>query len=115
VLRTVSIGLAFLIAFGFSGCDSAGWLERMRASEYVESGISKRKAGDSEGAVEDFNRAIRFNPKETTAYFERGLPRVDLGNVSGAIEDFSRVIQFDPGNQKAFVHRGNARRESGDT
>lgn len=45
----------------------------LQAQEYLERGISKRNAGDNEGAILEYDEAIRLNPYDALAHNLRGL------------------------------------------
>lgn len=43
------------------------------AKDFYNRGTDKLKRGDYRGAIEDFNQALRLNPKDATAYDSRGV------------------------------------------
>ena len=66
------------------------------AEDFDGLGINKAKERDFEGAIENFNRAIKLNPKYANAYNNRALVRAELGDDSGAIEDYTEAILLNP-------------------
>jgi len=56
--------------------------------------------GDKQGAIADYNEAIRLNPQDDDAYYNRGLAKSDLGNKQGALVDFRKALEL-------FQQQGN--------
>ena len=75
---------------------------------------SGRDRPDAEGAIGDFDEAVRLEPANAVAYTNRGTARRDMGDVEGAIGDFDEAIRLEPGNVFAYTNRGTARRDMGD-
>ena len=50
--------------------------------------------GDDEAAIEDFDKATKFNPKFATAYTNRGLAKYNLEDLQGAYFDFSKALSL---------------------
>jgi tetratricopeptide (TPR) repeat protein len=70
--------------------------------------------GDRQGAIQDYNEAIRLNPKDAFAYTNRGNARADLGDRQGAIQDYNEAIRLNPQFAFAYTNRGSARSALGD-
>jgi tetratricopeptide (TPR) repeat protein len=49
---------------------------------------------DYEGAIADYNVALRIDPKDPTAYANRGTIRHVAGDLEGAIADYDRANQL---------------------
>ena len=47
-----------------------------------------------EEARDDFDQAIRLQPKCAEAFYGRGFANNNLGNQDGAIADFKRAIEL---------------------
>ena len=74
----------------------------------------KKAAGDLDGAIADYDRAIQLDPKDPAIYNNRGLAKQAKGNLDAAIVDFNRAIQLNPKDAVACSNRGNAKRDKGD-
>ncbi len=86
----------------------------MTAEDLFKRGNDKRERKDYQGAIEDYNQAIKINPNYTDAYKNRGIARSDLGDKKGAIEDYNQAIKINPNFDKAYNNRGIARSALGD-
>jgi tetratricopeptide (TPR) repeat protein/S1-C subfamily serine protease len=85
-----------------------------RAAFYLNQGIVRNDLGDKQGAIDDFNQAIKFNPNLALAYYNRGIVRYELGDKQGAIDDFNQAIKINPNLALAYSNRGVVRYELGD-
>jgi len=61
------------------------------ANEFNERGMSRAKLGDFEGAIKDYDQAIRMNCNFAEAYYNRGIARTNLGDLEDAIEDYDEA------------------------
>jgi len=53
-------------------------------------GIARHNKGNLEGAIQDYNEAIRLKP-DAIAFNDRGVARNNKGDREGANEDFERA------------------------
>ncbi len=88
--------------------------ERLTAREFFNRALDKHEQGDYQGAIEDYNQAIRLDPNYALAYYGRGHARYHLGDLQEAIADYNQAIRLDPNYTNAYNNRGNARRKLGD-
>ena len=79
---------------------------------YYNQGIDKLNLGDNQGAIKDFNKAIKLAPHNFKAYHCRGIAKLGLGNYQAAINDFNKAIMLNP-NHSIYYHRGLAKLELG--
>ncbi|MFN5065918.1 MAG: tetratricopeptide repeat protein [Aphanizomenon sp.] len=85
-----------------------------RAAFYLNQGIVRNELGDKQGAIDDFNQAIKINPNLALAYSNRGVVRNELGDKQGAIDDYNQAIKINPNYADAYYNRGNAKSALGD-
>jgi len=64
-------------------------------------GPVKTKKSDLNGAMAEYNQAIRLNPNYTPAYRNRGEAKRKKGDLNGATADFNQAIKL--GSQPADV------------
>ena len=77
-------------------------------------GSVKATAGNLQGAIGDFNKAIKLNKKYAEAYSNRGEAKYGLGEYESAIADHDQAIKLNPQYAPAYYNRGNAKDELGD-
>jgi tetratricopeptide (TPR) repeat protein len=82
--------------------------------DLVQRGIEKGKAGDLDGAIADFTRAMELNPKDDAPYYNRAQAKRLKKDAAGAITDYTRAIELGSTNPAAYNNRGNARAENND-
>jgi len=82
--------------------------------DLVNRGIEKAKNGDLDGAIADFDRAIKLNPKDDAPYYNRAQAKRLKNDTAGAIADYTRAIELGSTNPAAYNNRGNARAENND-
>ena len=54
----------------------------------------KSELGDKQGAIVDYNEAIRINPNYDDAYNNRGNAKSELGDKQGAIADYREAARL---------------------
>ena len=82
--------------------------------EIYHQAVEKARAGDYQGAIQEFSRVIEINPNFAVAYYSRGLAKFDLGNREEAIPDYTQAIEINPDYIDAYLGRGIARLALGD-
>ncbi len=84
------------------------------AANLVNRGIEKGKNGDLDGAIADFTRAIKVNPRDDAPYYNRAQAKWLKKDAAGAIADYTRAIELGSQNPAAYNNRGNARADNND-
>jgi len=82
---------------------------QLTAEEWFNLGYDKRESGDYQGAIADYNQAIKIKPDYAEAYFVRGNAKYFLRDYQGAIADYNQAIKIKPDNAAAYNNRGNAK------
>ncbi len=77
-------------------------------------GNQKYKQGDFQGAIADYNQALRIDPNDASTYYNRGLAKADLKDHQGAIADYNQAIKIDPNLAVAYLVRASAKFRSND-
>jgi tetratricopeptide (TPR) repeat protein len=77
-------------------------------------GYNRYDRGDLDGAIADYSKAIKINPKSEDAFYNRGLARDNQGDLQGAIADYSKAIEIDPTSDRSYQNRGYSRWKKGD-
>jgi tetratricopeptide (TPR) repeat protein len=82
--------------------------------DFVNRGIEKAKNGDLDGAIADFDRSIKADPKNDAPYYNRAQAKWLKKDTTGAIADYTRAIELGSANPAAYNNRGNARADNND-
>ena len=77
--------------------------------EYYDRGCEKLTLKDYYGAIEDLDRAIRFNSNHFNAFNNRGICKYNLKDYKRAIEDFDKALEINPDYIDAYYNRSLAR------
>ena len=80
--------------------------DRAKAEQLFENGATKASDGDRAGAIADYTRAIKLDPKNVDAYNNRGSEKQNAGDIAGALADFSRAIEVKPLEPDPYYNRG---------
>ncbi|HUZ32089.1 MAG TPA: tetratricopeptide repeat protein [Xanthobacteraceae bacterium] len=71
-------------------------LDPKYARTYYHRGTAYQAKGDLDGAIADYNEAIRLHPKYARAYFNRGLANLYGGSLPKALADLNQASELDP-------------------
>lgn len=69
-------------------------------------GTARSLLKEYEAAIDDFTKAIQFNPKAKKSYLNRGIARKKLTDYDGALADFNAALKLDPRFTDALYNRG---------
>jgi len=72
---------------------------------YNNRGAIRSHGEDYQGALHDFNQALRINPQHVNAYVNRGNVYSGLGNYDLALNDYNEAIKIDSTNVDAYHNR----------
>ena len=89
------------------------------AEDLVQKGIEKYNKKDYQGAIDNYDQAIKLKPDYALAYMGRGNARSALDNNKAAIADYNQAIQVNQnwgsvGLWAAYMGRGKVRSDLGD-
>jgi tetratricopeptide (TPR) repeat protein len=88
---------------------------QLTATAFYDSGNSKRESGDNQGAIADYNQAIKLKPDFAGAYNNRGFAKDDLKDYQGAIADYTESIRLkNPELHLPYNNRGISKMNLGD-
>jgi tetratricopeptide (TPR) repeat protein len=62
-------------------------------------GNARGDKGDLDGAIQDYNEAIRLKPDDAEAFYNRGLARERKNDEEGAIADYQRYLDLGGGER----------------
>jgi tetratricopeptide (TPR) repeat protein len=77
------------------------------ARAYVLRGDCKADLDDNQGALRDYNSAIKIAPEYQYAYVTRCETRLQLNDPAGALSDCDVAIRLDPSDALAYQDRGD--------
>jgi tetratricopeptide (TPR) repeat protein len=81
----------------------------MAWQDYQERGITRTKAGDVKGGIDDFTIALKDSPPNAALFFLRGSARLQQKNWKEAADDFQSGLNIDPDNEPLKVLLKKAR------
>jgi tetratricopeptide (TPR) repeat protein len=87
---------------------------KITAESLISLGGAKAKRGDYQGAITDYNQALKLSPNNSDAFYQRGRAYSNQKNYQAALEDFNQVIRLSPKNSFAYAFRGHLRVQLGD-
>lgn len=93
--------------------ESSGQTAQWLVAAFNSRGNAHLSTRNYDRAIDDYNEAIRLDPKYAIGFNNRGLANQGKGRIDRAIEDFDEAIRLSPRYAMAFVNRANARRIKG--
>ena len=102
--RPLLVGLTPAVGIG-AGLLSTHIAYAQTADDWSESAFKKYNAGNYQGAVADYTKAIEINPSDADWYSFRGFAKSQLEDYKGAIDDYTKAIEIDPLDQYFYIGR----------
>lgn len=68
-------------------------------------GVARLVVGDSDSAIEDYDRALALDPNYAIAQTNRGMARLAKGAFVQALRDYDMAIELDPAYAPAYANR----------
>ena len=87
---------------------------RTEARGHNQRGAAKFAEQDLDGALAEFNAALRLDPGLASAYNNRGVVRQQLRDLAGALADFDAALRLNPRFADACSNRAAIRGDLGD-
>jgi tetratricopeptide (TPR) repeat protein len=80
----------------------------LTAEKYNSRGLHKYEAGNYNGAIKEYTRAIQTDPRDKVSYFGRANAYIQIYLYQKALADYDKAIQLDPANPVYYANRANA-------
>jgi len=87
--------------------------ENRAALHYYGCGLRLFRVAKMKDAVEQFDEAIKLDPKCAEFYYKRGDALLELDRLDEAYKDFTKAIQLEPAHYFAYKRRGRLEFERG--
>ena len=76
------------------------------AKLHTSRGVERKRAGDLDGAIADYDAAIKITPNDFFAFNNRGNTWRDKGDFDRAIADYTEAIRLDAEYATPYINRG---------
>ncbi|GBR74123.1 hypothetical protein NO1_1352 [Candidatus Termititenax aidoneus] len=80
----------------------------LTAEKYNSRGLRKYEAGNYNGAIKEYTKAIQTDPRDKVSYFGRANAYIQIYFYQKALADYNKAIQLDPANPLYYANRANA-------
>lgn len=80
---------------------------------FVLRGVRDFEHGDYDSAINNYNKALKINPRNEKTYFNRGIAWFQKGNLDDAINDFTKSLEINRNFSEAYSTRGLVRQKQG--
>ena len=75
---------------------SGRWQGKDLVWAFINRGLAYKNKGQYDRAMQDYDQAIRFNPKDADSFVVRGNAYYDKKQYDQAIEDYDQAIKINP-------------------
>ena len=75
------------------------------AGPYFSRGMARLQNNDFQGAIEDFDNAIKIEDNNAKFYKYRGMAKLRANDIDGAYKDFEKTLQIDPNDKMALSQK----------
>ena len=84
------------------------------ANAYYNRGSAYDDEGEFDRAIQDYDKAIKLNPKDGWAYNNRGIAYRKKGEFDRALRDYDMAIKLNPKDADIYNNRGIAYAKKGE-
>ena len=92
--------------------NSTGETPETLAIAYFNRGNALEENGQFDIAIQDYDNAIKLDPKNAKAFANRGFAYSSKKDFKSAIDDFTEAIKLDPNDARTYRLRASAYRET---
>jgi serine/threonine protein kinase len=79
-----------------------------QAHVHVKLGNDLREKEESQGAAQEYLKAIQLDPNNIDAHLYLGVVYEEMKQTDDAIKEYHRALELDPKNAKVYLHLGSA-------
>src|SRR5712672_2096155 len=98
-VTTALLFLSAMVATAQEKGDAEG-----QANIHKTRGLALATAGDWEGAIREYDEAIRLNPSHSVAYFDKGIALTRLARLPEAEAAYRESIRIDPSDWRSHYN-----------
>ena len=112
--RTIAIAAALsVLALGsplITGCTNPFFeTQTLKFMWNFNQALEKYEAGNYQGAITDYDKAIEIDSQSAFAYYSRGIAKSKLGDYQGAIADYTKALEINPQDADVYSNSGITR------
>ena len=82
---------------------------------YELRGASRQNVGNYDGAIEDYNKGLEFNPENRQLLFNKAIAQMQLEKYDDAAQDIELLVKYHSKYTKAYMLRSSMHLELKDT